>query len=65
MIIKTGRTIYGGEFQYFIAGLVKGRNWLLSQGWQQCPNQRYMQKDGQQFHFNSGGNGNAPHWNNL
>lgn len=61
LTIQSGRTIYGGSYQYINAGLVKGRNWLRAQGFAQCPNPLYMSRGAEHYHYN----GTMRMWVNL
>ena len=52
MNFETAKDIYNRDFTFLRAGRVKGRNWLLKQGFTQCQNPDYMQKGKFYVHYN-------------
>lgn len=52
MKIETHSMLLGGSGRHIKAGLVKGRNWLKSQGFEPCQNTLYYRRGNEYAHFN-------------
>ena len=52
IMIKTGKDIFDRDFEYLPMGKVKGRNYLISIGFEQCQNPDYMKMNERYFHYN-------------
>ena len=53
MNTKQTKTIDGKIHNYLIAGKAKGRNYFLKDGYTQCKNPNYLNKDKSFVHYNS------------
>lgn len=52
MIIETYDKLFGGTGRRLKAGLVKGRNWLVANGYSRCQNQMYYTNGVDLAHYN-------------
>ena len=50
--IESAKDIYGRDFNFMRLGLVKGRNCLSANGFKQCENPFYYEKDGVYWNWN-------------